>query len=65
MSSTGKRLARGAWWVMTALCWIVAAWSMIRYATADARHFFPEHWDGVGDTYSIAQHVEDVIAYLD
>jgi pimeloyl-ACP methyl ester carboxylesterase len=29
------------------------------------RHFFPEHWDGVGDTYSIAQHVQDVIAFIE
>ena len=29
------------------------------------RHFFPEHWDGVGDTYSIAQHVADVIAFIE
>ena len=29
------------------------------------RHFFPEHWDGVGDTYSIAQHVDDVIGFIE
>ena len=29
------------------------------------RHFFPEQWDGVGDTYSIAQHVDDVIAFIE
>jgi len=29
------------------------------------RHFFPAHWDGVGDTYSIAQHVEDVIDLIE
>jgi len=29
------------------------------------RHFFPDRWDGVGDTYSIAQHVDDVIAFLE
>jgi len=29
------------------------------------RHFFPEHWDGVGDTYSIAQHVDDMIAFIE
>ena len=29
------------------------------------RHFFPEHWDGIGDTYSIAQHVDDVIAFIE
>jgi pimeloyl-ACP methyl ester carboxylesterase len=29
------------------------------------RHFFPEHWDGIGDTYSIAQHVDDVIGFIE
>jgi pimeloyl-ACP methyl ester carboxylesterase len=29
------------------------------------RHFFPEHWNGVGDTYSIAQHVTDVIGFIE
>src|SRR3954463_692407 len=29
------------------------------------RHFFPDHWDGTGDTYSIAQHVDDVIAFIE
>jgi len=29
------------------------------------RHFFPEHWNGVGDTYSIAQHVDDMIAFIE
>ena len=29
------------------------------------RHFFPDHWDGIGDTYSIAQHVDDVIAFIE
>jgi len=29
------------------------------------RHFFPEQWDGVGNTYSIAQHVDDVIAFIE
>jgi pimeloyl-ACP methyl ester carboxylesterase len=27
--------------------------------------FLPRHWDGVGDTYSIAQHVDDVIAFIE
>jgi pimeloyl-ACP methyl ester carboxylesterase len=35
-----------------------------RVIAVSLRHFFPEHWDGVGDTYSIAQHVEDVIAFI-
>jgi pimeloyl-ACP methyl ester carboxylesterase len=35
-----------------------------RVIAVSLRHFFPEHWDGVGDTYSIAQHVDDVIAFI-
>ncbi len=27
--------------------------------------FFPEHWDGLSDTYSIAQHVDDVIGFIE
>jgi pimeloyl-ACP methyl ester carboxylesterase len=36
-----------------------------RVIVVSLRHFFPERWDGVGDTYSIAQHVQDVIAFID
>jgi pimeloyl-ACP methyl ester carboxylesterase len=36
-----------------------------RVISVSLRHFFPEHWDGVGDTYSIAQHVDDVIAFIE
>jgi pimeloyl-ACP methyl ester carboxylesterase len=36
-----------------------------RVIVVSLRHFFPEHWDGVGDTYSIAQHVADVIAFIE
>jgi pimeloyl-ACP methyl ester carboxylesterase len=36
-----------------------------RVIAVSLRHFFPEHWDGVGDTYSIAQHVDDVIAFIE
>src|SRR6266581_6002724 len=35
-----------------------------RVIALSLRHFFPDHWDGVGDTYSIAQHVDDVIAFI-
>src|SRR5207253_903443 len=35
-----------------------------RVIAPSLRHFFPDHWDGVGDTYSIAQHVDDVIAFI-
>jgi pimeloyl-ACP methyl ester carboxylesterase len=36
-----------------------------RLICVSLRHFFPAQWDGVGDTYSIAQHVEDVIAFIE
>ena len=37
----------------------------LRVIAPSLRHFFPDHWDGVGDTYSIAQHVDDVIAFIE
>jgi pimeloyl-ACP methyl ester carboxylesterase len=36
-----------------------------RVIAPSLRHFFPEHWDGLSDTYSIAQHVDDVIAFIE
>jgi pimeloyl-ACP methyl ester carboxylesterase len=36
-----------------------------RMIAVSLRHFFPEHWDGVGDTYSIAQHLADVIGFIE
>jgi pimeloyl-ACP methyl ester carboxylesterase len=36
-----------------------------RVIAVSLHHFFPEHWDGAGDTYSIAQHVADVIAFIE
>ena len=36
-----------------------------RVIAPSLRHFFPAHWDGVGDTYSIAQHVDDVIGFIE
>src|SRR5882757_5308009 len=36
-----------------------------RVIAPSLRHFFPEHWDGIGDTYSIAQHVVDVIGSIE
>src|SRR6202161_2514533 len=36
-----------------------------RVIAVSLRHFFPEHWDGLGDTYSIAQHVADVIGFIE
>ena len=36
-----------------------------RVVAVSLRHCFPEHWDGTGDGYSIAQHVLDTIAFLE
>lgn len=36
-----------------------------RVISVSLRHFFPEHWDGVGDDYKMAQHVADVIAFIE
>ncbi|MGA7810363.1 alpha/beta fold hydrolase [Bradyrhizobium sp.] len=36
-----------------------------RVIAVSLRHFFPEHWDGTGDSYSIAQHVDDMIAFIE
>ncbi len=36
-----------------------------RVVSLSLRHFFPEHWDGVGTGYTIAQHVADVIGFIE
>jgi pimeloyl-ACP methyl ester carboxylesterase len=36
-----------------------------RVVAVSLRHFFPEHWDGTGDTYSIEQHVMDMIGFIE
>ena len=36
-----------------------------RVIVPSLRNFFPEHWDGTGETYSIAQHVDDVIGFIE
>jgi pimeloyl-ACP methyl ester carboxylesterase len=36
-----------------------------RVIALSLRHFFPEHWDGIGTDYTIAQHVADVIAFIE
>ena len=36
-----------------------------RMICVSLRHFFPEQWDGKSNTYSIAQHVDDVIAFIE
>ena len=35
-----------------------------RVIAVSLRHFFPEHWDGVGDDYLMSQHVADTIAFV-
>ncbi len=36
-----------------------------RVIALSLRHFFPEQWDGISDTYSIAQHVDDIIVFIE
>jgi len=36
-----------------------------RVISVSLRHFFPEHWDGAGDDYRVAQHVADMIAFIE
>jgi esterase len=36
-----------------------------RVISVSLRHFFPKHWDGVGVDYLMAQHVADVIAFIE
>ena len=36
-----------------------------RVISLSLRHFFPEHWDGVGTDYLMAQHVSDVIGFIE
>jgi esterase len=36
-----------------------------RVISLSLRHFFPAHWDGVGDDYRMAQHVADVIGFIE
>jgi pimeloyl-ACP methyl ester carboxylesterase len=36
-----------------------------RVVALSLRHFFPEHWDGIGSDYTIAQHVADVIGFIE
>jgi esterase len=36
-----------------------------RVIAVSLRHFFPEHWDGIGDDYRMSQHVADVIAFIE
>jgi esterase len=36
-----------------------------RVISVSLRHFFPEHWDGVGNDYLMARHVADVIGFIE
>jgi esterase len=36
-----------------------------RVISVSLRHFFPEHWDGVGDDYLMVQHISDLIGFLE
>ena len=36
-----------------------------RVISISLRHFFPEHWDGVGTDYKITQHVADVVGFIE
>ena len=36
-----------------------------RVIAVSLRHSFPEHWDGTGEDYRIAQHIADVIAFIE
>jgi len=36
-----------------------------RVISVSLRRLFPEHWDGVGSDYEMAQHVSDVIAFIE
>ena len=36
-----------------------------RVISLSLRRFFPEHWDGIGSGFTIAQHVADLIAFVE
>jgi pimeloyl-ACP methyl ester carboxylesterase len=36
-----------------------------RVIALSLRRFFPEHWDGIGNGFTIARHVDDLIAFLE
>ena len=35
-----------------------------RLIAPSLRHYFPEHWDGQGGKFTMAQHVDDMIAFI-
>jgi esterase len=36
-----------------------------RLIVPSLRHYFPEHWDGKGGRFTMAQHVDDVVAFIE
>jgi pimeloyl-ACP methyl ester carboxylesterase len=36
-----------------------------RLIAPSLRHYFPEHWDGRGGRFTMAQHVDDMIAFIE
>jgi pimeloyl-ACP methyl ester carboxylesterase len=36
-----------------------------RVISVSLRHFFPEHWDGIGNHYLMARHVADTIGFIE
>jgi len=36
-----------------------------RVVAPSLRHYFPEHWDGTGGGFTMAQHVDDVVAFVE
>lgn len=36
-----------------------------RLIVPSLRHYFPEHWDGRGGSFTMAQHVDDVVAFIE
>ncbi|MBU2533738.1 MAG: alpha/beta hydrolase [Alphaproteobacteria bacterium] len=36
-----------------------------RVIALSLRHFFPEHWDGTGSDFTIPQHVDDLIKFIE
>src|SRR5260221_12003098 len=36
-----------------------------RVIAVSLRRFFPQHWEGVGDDYKMAQHVDDGIGFIE
>lgn len=36
-----------------------------RVLSLSLRHFFPRHWDGVGNDYLMSNHVDDVIGFIE